>query len=340
MMEKNGWVGLIKPNKVEKDEKTYSPYYGKFSYEPLERGYGITLGNALRRILLSSIQGAAITSVRIEGVHHEFSTIPGVLEDVTEIILNLKQVRLKLHDSPPRIIRIEREDEGEVKAKDIITDGTVEIVNPQLHIATITSKTKLFMEMVVKSGKGYVPAERNKEEGQPLGTIPIDAIFSPIKKVNFTVRNARVGRRTDYDKLILEVWTDGTIVPEKAISQAAQILRDQLEVFLLPEEEGIPTIIPETEVKKEETHPEILYHSIEELDLSVRAMNCLKNANIKLIGELVQKTEDELLKTKNFGRKSLNEIKTLLQQMGLTLGMKLENFPDPQMLERVKGEQL
>ncbi|MDL1955982.1 MAG: DNA-directed RNA polymerase subunit alpha [Candidatus Desulfofervidus auxilii] len=337
-MEKTGWIGLIKPNKVEKDEKTYSPYYGKFAYEPLEKGYGITLGNALRRVLLSSIQGAAITSVRIEGIYHEFSTIPGVLEDVTEIILNLKQVRLKLHDTPPRIIRIEKEGIGEVKAKDIITDGTVEVINPEQHIATLTSETKLSMEMVVKLGKGYVPAERNKEEGQPIGTIPIDAIFSPIKKVNFTVRSARVGRMTDYDKLILEVWTDGTVTPEEAVSQAARILREQLEIFLLPEEKEAHIPPPEPETKEEETHPEILYRTIDELDLSVRALNCLKNANIKLIGELVQKTEDELLKTKNFGRKSLNEIKTLLQQMGLTLGMKLENFPDPQMLEKIKGE--
>ncbi|MDL1965978.1 MAG: DNA-directed RNA polymerase subunit alpha, partial [Candidatus Desulfofervidus auxilii] len=243
-MSKVGGVKLIKPKKVERDEKSYSPYYGKFIYEPLEKGYGITLGNALRRVLLSSIPGAAITSVKIDGVAHEFSTISGVLEDVTDIVLNLKQVRLKLHANPPRTIKIEKEGEGEVKAGDIITDGSVDIINPQQHIATLTSKeAKLIMEMTVNLGRGYVPAERNKQEGQPLGTVPIDAIFSPIRKVNFTVRNARVGQMTDYDKLILEVWTDGTITSEKAISLAAKILRDQLDIFLIEEEEE--TLSPE-----------------------------------------------------------------------------------------------
>ncbi|MDL1970080.1 MAG: DNA-directed RNA polymerase subunit alpha [Candidatus Desulfofervidaceae bacterium] len=337
-MNKSSRVNLIKPQKVERDEETYSSHYGKFTYEPLERGYGITIGNALRRILLSSIEGAAITSVKIEGVSHEFSTIPGVMEDVTDIILNLKQVRLKLHGEPPCTIKIEREGEGEVKAGDIITDGSVEVVNPDQHIATLTSKGRLFMEMVVNVGRGYVPAERNKEEGQPLGTIPVDAIFSPIKKVNFTVRNARVGQMTDYDKLILEVWTDGTITPEKAISQAAHILIEQLEFFLSPDEVRTSLMAELVEEEEEEVPREVLYRSIDELDLSVRALNCLKNANINLIGELVQKTESELLKTRNFGRKSLNEIKNVLTQMGLNLGMELKNFPDPEILEKVRKE--
>ena len=339
-MSKVGGVRLIKPKKVERDEKSYSPYYGKFIYEPLEKGYGITLGNALRRVLLSSIPGVAITSVKIDGVAHEFSSISGVLEDVTDIVLNLKQVRLKLHDNPPRTIKIEKEGEGEVKAGDIITDGSVDIINPQQHIATLTSKeAKLIMEMTVNLGRGYVPAERNKEESQPLGTIPIDAIFSPIKKVNFTVRNARVGQMTDYDKLILEVWTDGTITPEKAISLAAKILRDQLDIFLIEEEEEtLPPELPEEE--EEEIPKEIFYKNIDDLELSGRALNCLKNSDIHLIGELVQKTEEELLKTRNFGRKSLNEIKNVLHQMGLSLGMELQDFPDPEILKKTEGGQL
>jgi len=339
-MSKVGGVRLIKPKKVERDEKSYSPYYGKFIYEPLEKSYGITLGNALRRVLLSSIPGVAITSVKIDGVAHEFSSISGVLEDVTDIVLNLKQVRLKLHDNPPRTIKIEKEGEGEVKAGDIITDGSVDIINPQQHIATLTSKeAKLIMEMTVNLGRGYVPAERNKEEGQPLGTIPIDTIFSPIKKVNFTVRNARVGQMTDYDKLILEVWTDGTITPEKAISSAAKILREQLDIFLIEEEEEtLPPELPEEE--EEEIPKEIFYKNIDDLELSGRALNCLKNSDIHLIGELVQKTEEELLKTRNFGRKSLNEIKNVLHQMGLSLGMELQDFPDPEILKKTEGGQV
>ena len=260
------------------------------------------------------------------------------MEDVTDIILNLKQVRLKLHGEPPCTIKIEREGEGAVKAGDIITDGSVEVVNPDQHIATLTSEGRLFMEMVVNVGRGYVPAERNKEEGQPLGTIPVDAIFSPIKKVNFTVRNARVGQMTDYDKLILEVWTYGTITPEKAISQAAHILIEQLEFFLTPDEVRTSLMAELVEEEEDEVPCEVLYRSIDELDLSVRALNCLKNANINLIGELVQKTESELLKTRNFGRKSLNEIKNVLTQMGLNLGMELKNFPDPEILEKVRKE--
>ncbi len=339
-MEK-GYTVLIRPQKVVKDEKTYSPTYGKFTYEPLERGYGITIGNALRRILLSSIEGAAITAVKIEGVAHEFSALPGVLEDVTDIILNLKQVRFKVEGEGPKTVRIEKEGAGEVTAGDIVGDGTIEVINPEQHIATLTDEGRLYMEMTVHKGRGYVPAERNKEEGQPIGTIPIDAIFSPIRKVNFTVRNARVGQITDYDKLILEVWTDGSITPERAISQAARILIDQLEFFLMPED-AVRQMEMEVQKKekeeKEEIPKELLHKSIDELELSVRALNCLKNADINLIGELVQKTENELLKTKNFGRKSLMEIKNVLAQLGLSLGMKLENFPDPEILEKVRKE--
>lgn len=338
MPKKNG-VELIRPKKLEIDQGSYTPFYGKFICEPLERGFGITIGNALRRVLLSSIPGAAITWIKIDGVSHEFSSIPGILEDVTEIILNLKQVRLKLYTESSCAIRIEKEGKCEVKASDIITGGAVEIVNPGQHIATLTEEGRLRMEMMVKAGKGYIPAERNKEEGQPIGAIPIDAIFSPIKKVNFLVRNARVGQVTDYDRLILEVWTDETIMPEDAMTKAAKILKEQLDIFIRPKESKEEEVVKKKAQDEEDLSlNENLYKSIDELELSVRALNCLKNASIFTIGELVQKSDSEMLKTKNFGRKSLNEIKTVLAQMGLGLGMKLKNFPDPKMLEKLKKE--
>jgi DNA-directed RNA polymerase subunit alpha len=334
-MNKSGLIALIKPKRIEKDKNGYSPYYGKFICEPLEKGYGITIGNALRRILLSSIEGTAITSVRIEGVSHPFSTIPGVLEDVTEIILNLKQVRLKLYAPPPRTIRIEKQGSGEIRAGSIVTDGTVEIVNPDQHIATLTSEeAKLFMEMTVKLGRAYMPAELTKEKEQSVEEIPVSAIFSPIKRVNFTVRNARVGQVIDYDKLIFEVWTDGTITPERAVFLGAKILTDQLEVFLREEEVSSYEMVEEKQ-KKEEIPKKTLYMSIDELELSPRALNCLKNANIHLVGELVQKTEDELLKIKNLGRKSLNEVKNVLQEKGLDLGLVLPNFSDSELLGKM-----
>ena len=331
------WMNLIKPKRIEFEPETLTESYGKFSCEPLERGYGTTIGNSLRRILLSSIQGAAIVSVRIEGVPHEFTTVPGVMEDVSDIILNLKGVRLRIHGDQPRTLRIEKQGEGEVKAGDIISDGNVEILNPEWHIATLNKEANLKMEMRAKKGRGYVPAERNKEEGAPLGTIAMDAIFSPIRKVAYTVTNARVGQITDYDRLNMEVTTDGSIRPEEAVSIAAQILRDQLSVFVRPEAVRVQE---EVEVRPVVLPPELaenLYRTVDELELSVRAANCLKNANIRLIGELVQKSENEMLKTKNFGRKSLNEIKEVLGEMGLSLGMQIEDF-DPERYFREKQE--
>ena len=319
------WQSLIKPKRLEPEEETLTPFYGKFVAEPLERGFGNTIGNSLRRILLSSIQGAAITSVRIKGVLHEFSTVPGVREDVTDIILNLKEVRLKLFSEGPETIRIKAKGEGEIKASDISTTNNVEILNPDLHISSLSKDGDLDMEMTVKRGKGYVPAEMNKEDIQPVGTIPIDAIFSPIRRVNYNITHARVGQVTDYDSLSIEVWTDGSLRPDDAIAYAARILQDQLTIFINFEEEPI-AIGPEP-VEEKPKFNENLYRSIEELELSVRSANCLKNANIKHIWELVRKTETEMLRTKNFGRKSLNEIKEILTEMGLTLGMKLENFP-------------
>ncbi len=325
------WRELIKPKKVEVESDENDRFYGEFSCEPLERGFGITLGNALRRVLLSSLQGAAIVSVKIEGVLHEFSTIPGVVEDVSDIILNLKEVRLKMFDDQPRTIRIEKSGHGLVKAGDIITDGHVEVLNPNRHIATLSKDADLKMEMVVKMGKGYVPAERNQNEAQVIGVLPIDAIFSPIRKVNNVVTNARVAQRTDYDKLTLEVWTDGSIMPRDAVAYAAKILKEQLSIFINFEEEDEP--LEEEREKPEQRLNENLFRSVDELELSVRSSNCLKNANIHLIGELVQKSEAEMLKTKNFGRKSLNEIKEILTEMGLGLGLKVD-FPPREELEK------
>jgi DNA-directed RNA polymerase subunit alpha len=321
------WKDLIRPKRLEVEKETLTPFYGKFAAEPFERGFGITIGNSLRRILLSSLQGAAITSVKIDGVLHEFSTIPGTKEDMTEIILNLKEVRLKLHTEGPKTIRVKAEGPKVLKAGDILMGDAVEVLNPDHYIATLSRDGKLSMEMVVKMGRGYVPAERNKEEGQPIGTIPLDAIFSPIKKVNYTVTNARVGQITDYDKLTFEVWTDGSLNPEEAVAHAAKILKDQLSIFVtFEEEEEAETPYSEDEGEKEDFNENLL-RSVDELELSVRSANCLKHANIKLIGDLVQKTEAEILATKNFGRKSLNEIKEILSEMGLNLGMKLESWP-------------
>jgi DNA-directed RNA polymerase subunit alpha len=326
-MQQKFFKDLIRPKRLEVEKETLTSFYGKFVAEPFERGFGITIGNSLRRILLSSLQGASITSVKIDGVLHEFSTIPGVKEDVTEIILNLKEVRLKLHTEGPKTIRVKTEGAKVLKAGDILTGDAVEILNPEHYIATLSRDGKLSMEMVVKMGRGYVPAERNKEESQAIGTIPIDAIFSPIKKVNYTVTNARVGQITDYDKLTLELWTDGSLNPEEAVAHASKILKDQLSIFYTFEEEE-ETEIAITEGQEEsEKLNENLFRSVDELELSVRSANCLKHANIRLIGDLVQKTEAEILATKNFGRKSLNEIKDILSEMGLGLGMKLENWP-------------
>ena len=319
------WRELIRPKSIAIDEDSRTNFYGKFVCEPLERGFGITIGNSLRRILLSSLQGAAIVSVSFDNVVHEFTTIPGVIEDVTDIILNLKEIKLRLVEAEKAVIRLSKKGEGVATAGDIESDDLVAILNPEQHIATLNKEGKLKMEMVVRMGKGYVPAEKNKGKNQPIGVIPIDAIFSPIQKVNYVVTNARVGQITDYDKLTLEVWTDGSIIPEDAVAYGAKILKEQMSPFINFDEEPEP-LEEEVEVKEERLN-ENLFRPVSELELSVRSANCLKNANITLIGELVQKTEAEMLKTKNFGRKSLNEIKGILEDMDLSLGMKLDNFP-------------
>ena len=319
------WRDLIKPRRMEIDQESLSQTYAKFVAEPLERGFGTTLGNSLRRVLLSSLQGAAITSVRIEGVEHEFTTVPEVTEDVTDIVLNLKEVLLRMHTNEQKTLRIEVEGPKEVKAGDIIADDQVEILNPGHHICTLSEGGKLRLEMTCRRGRGYVPAVNNKNPGDPIGTIPIDALFSPIRKVNYQVTNARVGQVTDYDKLSLEVWTDGSVTPQDAVAYAAKIIKEQLTVFINFDETEEPVI---AETPKEEAKlNENLFRSVDELELSVRSANCLQQANIKTIGDLVQRTEAEMLKTKNFGRKSLKEIKEILAEMGLSLGMKLENWP-------------
>lgn len=318
------WRGLVKPRKLEFDERELTRTYGKFVAEPLERGFGITIGNSLRRVLLSCIQGAAVTTVRIDGVLHEFSALPGVREDVSDIVLNLKEIRFRLVNTEEATATLDVRGEQVVTARDLVAGPSVEVLNPDQHIATLSREGRLRMELKIKSGRGYVPAERNKEEEAPLGTIALDAVFSPIRKVNYAVSNARVAQRTDYDKLTLEVWTDGSVTPQEAVSHAARILQDQLSAFLGFEEEKQPEAVG---AEPQSTLNENLFRSVAELDLSVRAANCLQNAGIKYIGELVQKTEQEMLKTKNFGRKSLNEIKEILRQMGLDFGMKLENFP-------------
>ena len=336
-MYKN-WRDLIRPKKLQVETESLTNTYGKFFAEPFERGFGTTLGTGLRRVLISSLQGAAIVSVKAKGVLHEFSAIPGVTEDATDIILNLKGVRLKVHGNESRMVRILQKGEGVVKAKDIITDNNVEILNPEHHIATCSKDANLEMDLMVKVGKGYVPADRNRDEKAPVGTIPIDAIFSPISKVNFTVTNARVGQITDYDKLTIEVWSDGSVKPQDAVAYASKILKDQLSIFINFDEDVEPQEEAEPEEERERFN-ENLYRSVDELELSVRSANCLKNAGIKLIGELVSRSEAEMLKTQNFGRKSLNEIKDILVDMGLTLGMKLDNFPDPEIMRRLRGEQ-
>jgi DNA-directed RNA polymerase subunit alpha len=323
-MQRN-WSSLIRPKRVDVDEATHTRFYGEFTIQPLERGYGVTLGNALRRVLLSSIQGAAITSIKIDGVLHEFSTIPGIKEDVTDVILNLKGVRFKLGAADTKIVRFNVTSAGVITAGDIITDGTIDVLNTDHYIATLSGGGAFKAEMVVKMGKGYTAARKELEPDQPEGTINIDAIFSPIKKVNYVVSHARVGQITDYDKLVMEVWTDGSLNPGDAIAYAAKILKQQLDVFINFEEVE-EEILPEKEDEKGNVN-EILTRSVEDLELSVRSANCLKNAGINTIGELVQKTEADMLKTKNFGRKSLSEIKDILNEYGLVFGMKLDINP-------------
>lgn len=327
------WRDLIRPRSVPVDQDSLSPRYGKFVCEPLERGFGTTIGNSLRRVLLSSLQGAAITAVKIDGALHEFTSVPDVVEDVTEIILNLKEVVIKAHSTKTQVVRIDKEGPCEVTAGDIQTNNEIEILNPDHVICTVAKGGRFAAELTVNVGRGYVPAEKNKSPGMSIGTIPIDALFSPIRKVNYTVTNARVGQVTDYDKLTLEVFTNGAVEPQDAVAFAAKILKDQLTIFINFEEEEEPV----EQEQDEEPLNENLFRSVEELELSVRSANCLQNANIHLIGELVQKTEAEMLKTKNFGRKSLKEIKEILQDMGLGLGQQIENWPA--MLERWKAQQ-
>jgi DNA-directed RNA polymerase subunit alpha len=328
------WRQLIRPRRLEIEEDESNQTYGRFWCEPLERGFGQTLGNSLRRVLLSSLQGAAITSVRLKGVLHEFSTVPGVLEDVSDIILNLKDVRFRLHAEGPKIVRVQRKGEGVVTAADLVSDDqTVEVMNGDQKIATLTGEGEFELECAVEMGKGYRLAEKNKSEEMAIGTIPVDSVFSPVRRVNYTVTPARVGRETDFDRLNIEVWTDGSVTPTDAVAFGAKILKDQLSIFINfeePEEKAIPSL-----EEPEPINPN-LFRSVDELELSVRSANCLQNANIRYIGELVQRTEAEMLKTKNFGRKSLNEIKEVLASMGLELGMSLESFPDRPELERIR----
>ncbi len=322
------WQEMIKPGKVH---VTSTPSYGKFVCEPLERGFGLTLGNALRRIMLSSLYGASIVSVKFNDVMHEYTSIPGVFEDVSEIILNLKQVRLKLKGVESANIRISAASEGQVLAGDIISDdGNCEVLNPDLHIATLSENVTLEMTMQAKLGRRYTLSEENKDKDAPAGTIPMDAVFSPIKRVTYAVSDARIGQKTDYDKLTLEVWTDGSITPEESVAYAAKILKEQISVFINFDESLEPSPEEELEVEEAPEFNENLYRRVDELELSVRSANCLKNANIVKIYQLVSKTESEMLKTKNFGRKSLNEIKEVLNEMGLSLGTQLDGFVVPE----------
>jgi len=319
------WRDFQLPKRLECDESTYTDTYGKFSAAPFEKGYGVTLGNSLRRVLLSSIEGSAVTSVKIANVEHEFSTIPGVLEDVPEIILNIKSLIINSHSKIPKTIYIKKNTKGEVKAKDIEVDETIEIINPDLHIATLTKDTKFEVEMEVARGRGYVTAELNKKEEKTIGVVPIDSIFSPVRKVNFLIENTRVGQRTDYDKLIVEIFTNGSITPKDALLYASNILQRHLDIFVnfgqLPEE----VLEEEPEMTKEEIALyEKLRLPISELELSVRSSNCLREANIKVIADLVKRSEEEMLGFKNFGKKSLTEIKELLAGMGLTLGLQVD----------------
>lgn len=324
------WKDFEMPKRLESDETTYSETYGKFIAEPFERGYGTTTGNSLRRVLISSIEGWAVTSVKFDGVQHEFSVISGVLEDTAEIILNIKKIVLHSLAKGSKTIHIKAQKKGEVKAGDIITDETVEVLNPDLHIATLTKNTNFNVQMEVNKGRGYVPAERNKKENQPIGVIAVDSLFSPVKRVNFFVENTRVGQMTDYDKLILEIWTNGSMSPKDALLYASNILQRHLDIFVnygkLPEEE------PAQEVTIEEEMIEKLKMPVSELELSVRSANCLREAHIRIIADLVKKTESEMLKYRNFGKKSLSEINNILKDMSLSLGMKL----DKEILKRLK----
>ena len=316
------WKTLEMPKRLEVDQASLTPTYAKFIAEPFERGYGTTIGNALRRVLISSIEGAAVTNIKIEGALHEFSALDGVIEDVPQIVLNIKKLVLKYHGKQSKKVVIDVKRKGEVTAKDIQADETVEIVNPALHIATLTKDVRFFLEMEVARGRGYVSAERNKQEGMAIGTIAVDSIFSPVVKVNFTVEDTRVGQITDYDRLILDIYTNGAMTPEESLLYASNILQRHLDIFVnygeLPEEE-------EEEEEEDKEFLELVNKPITELELSVRSANCLEAASIKTIGDLVQKTEAQMLKYKNFGKKSLSEIQNILTGMGLHLGMNIQD---------------
>lgn len=313
------------PKAVAVDDATLTEIYGVFVLEPLERGFGTTIGNSLRRVLLSSLPGAAVTAVRIDGVSHEFSSIPGVVDDVTEIVLNLKELRLVMHNDEPKTLLLEAEGKGDVTALDIQTDADVQILNPDLHIATLDEGGRLRMEIFIGTGRGYVLAEQNKDATQPIGVIALDSIYSPVTRVNFRVENTRIGQRTDYDRLVLEIWTDGSILPQDGLSSAAQILKNHLQLFISFDDDMVPD--QEVEVDQEfERIRALLKTNVEELELSVRSSNCLRAAEIKQLAELVQKSEPEMLKYRNFGRKSLTELNDILSDLGLSFGMDVQAY--------------
>ena len=321
------WKGFQRPKRLECDSESLTQIYGKFSAQPFERGFGTTIGNALRRVLLSSVEGAAITAVKIEGVLHEFTAIPGVVEDTIDLILNLKQIPMRLNVSQPETIYLRAEGAMDVRSGHIETNHNVEILDPDVHVATLSEEGKLDIEMRVKPGRGYVPADRNYDTDLSIGYIPIDSVHSPVRKVSYIVEDARLGQTTDYDKLSMEVWTNGAVQPQSAVALASKLLKDHLSIFINFEER--PEIVEGGIDRENERLRENLLRSIEELELSVRSYNCLKNADIRSIADLVQKTEPEMLKTKNFGRKSLNEIKELLAGMGLSLGMQIDHIIKP-----------
>ncbi|MFQ5720044.1 MAG: DNA-directed RNA polymerase subunit alpha [Acidobacteriota bacterium] len=318
------WKGFQRPKRLERDESTLSPTYGLFYAQPFERGFGTTVGNAMRRVLLSSIEGAAITAVRIEGVLHEFSSLPGVVEDTTDIILNLKQIPMKLHSDHPETIRISAKGPCTVMAKDIEVNQNVEILDPDVHVVSLGDEGRLEMEMRVKTGRGYIPADRNFDDDLSIGYIPVDSSHSPVRKVNYSVDDARLGQTTDYDKLTMEVWTNGAVLPQDAVALAAKLLSNHMSIFINFEDSAEDS--DDAFGGDEPPLHEALHRSVDELELSVRSYNCLKNASISTIAELVQRSEPEMLKTKNFGRKSLVEIKEILEEMGLHLGMTPEEL--------------
>ena len=324
LINARNWAVLVKPEQIVRDNDPADSVYGKFVCEPLERGYGTTIGNALRRVLLASLQGAAFVAVKISGVQHEFTTIPGVLEDVTDVILNIKQVRLAMDTDAPQTVVLDVRQKGEVTAGDIQGNQHVEVLNPELHIATLTEDVEFHLELEVRMGKGYVPADMHEGLSEEIGLIKLDSSFSPVRKVAYSVEQARVGQMTNYDKLILEVWTDGSVTPEDAVAYSAKIIKDQISVFINFDEQ----ISDDSGLGSNDSGEfnENLFKSIDDLELSVRATNCLRSANIALVGELVQRSENEMLKTKNFGKKSLDEIKNVLLDMGLDFGMKVDSF--------------